>query len=159
MGQWVSGLVWFIIPESSFLLSWFLFKVRITLCSSDPNKKRNWLVMAKAKNFRLLNSCDLVQNQLWKPGSHGADLVLLYLSSKNSDHNVCIWQTTWYFSTVVPNFYHPQLPTACCSILHSAEHLEVLLNLDVRWQPSRQEPPRGRPGSGFLARPPFPGPG
>lgn len=120
------------------------------LCSSDLNKKRNQLVMAKAEDLRILISCDLVQDQLWKPGSHGANLVLLHFSSKNSDHNICIWQTKWYFSTVVPNLYHSQPPTTCCSILHSAEYLAVLFNLDVRWY-SRQELPRGRPDSGFLA--------
>ena len=38
MQQWLSGFLWLIIPESCFLLSWFLFKTRMTLWNSDLDK-------------------------------------------------------------------------------------------------------------------------
>lgn len=66
------------------------------------------------------------------------NLLLLHFSS-NSNHDICIWQTQRYFSTIVPNLYNSQLPTASCSTFHSVEHISGLLNLDVRWSPSRQE--------------------
>lgn len=128
----------FRIPEIYFFLYWFLCKAQNHSLQFWSGFKKRLISYGKGQQLeasQVLWSCP---RSAYKSQDCTGNLLLLHFSS-NSNHDICIWQTQRYFSTIVPNLYNSQLPTASCSTFHSVEHISGLLNLDVRWSPSRQE--------------------